>query len=50
MPTRYHLSSCACRSLRVTDTYWYLTGTPELLGAASKRLEKRWDGLNAGCR
>lgn len=32
----------------VTDTYWYLTGTPELLGAAAKRLEKRWEGLNAG--
>jgi integrase/recombinase XerD len=34
----------------VTDTYWYLTGTPELLGAASKRLEKRWEGLHAGPR
>lgn len=34
----------------VTDTYWYLTGTPELLGAASKRLEKRWEGLNARSR
>jgi len=34
----------------VTDTYWYLTGTPELLGAAGKRLEKRWEGLNAGHR
>ena len=33
----------------VTDTYWYLTGTPELLGAAGKRLEKRWEDLN-GCR
>ena len=32
----------------VTDTYWYLTGTPELLGAAGKRLEKRWEGLHAG--
>ena len=32
----------------VTDTYWYLTGTPELLGAAGERLEKRWEGLNAG--
>jgi integrase/recombinase XerD len=32
----------------VTDTYWYLTGTPELLGAASQRLEKRWEGLNVG--
>ena len=31
----------------VTDTYWYLTGTPELLGAAAKRLEKRWEDLNA---
>ena len=35
---------------RVTDTYWYLTGTPELLGAAGKRLEKRWESLNAGSR
>ena len=32
----------------VTDTYWYLTGTPELLGAAGKRLEKRWEGLECG--
>jgi integrase len=34
----------------VTDTYWYLTGTPELLQAAGDRLEKRWEGLNAGLR
>jgi integrase len=34
----------------VADTYWYLTGTPELLSAAGKRLEKRWEGLNAGSR
>ena len=34
----------------VTDTYWYLTGTPELLGAAAERLEKRWEALNAGSR
>ena len=33
----------------VTDTYWYLTGTPELLGAAGRRMEKRWEGLNAEC-
>ena len=32
----------------VTDTYWYWTGTPELLGAAGKRLEKRGEGLHAG--
>lgn len=29
----------------VTDTYWYLTNTPELMGAAGKRMEKRWGGL-----
>ena len=29
----------------VTDTYWYLTTTPELLGAAGKRMEKRWGGV-----
>jgi integrase/recombinase XerD len=34
----------------VTDTYWYLTGTPELLGAACKKVEKRWEDLHAGCR
>jgi integrase len=31
----------------VTDTYWYLTSTPELLAAAGKRLEKRWEVRNA---
>jgi len=36
--------------VHVTDTYWYLTGTPELLGAAGKKLDKRWEGLNAGSR
>ena len=34
----------------VTDTYWYLTGTPELMGAASKKLEKRWEGPYAKAR
>ena len=29
----------------VTDTYWYLTSTPELMEAASKRMEQRWGGL-----
>src|SRR5205085_11478746 len=32
----------------VTDMYWYLTGTPELLGAAARKLEKRSEGLYAG--
>jgi integrase/recombinase XerD len=26
----------------VENTYWYLSSTPELLGAACERLEKRW--------
>lgn len=28
----------------VTDTYWYLSNTPELMAAAGDRLEKRWEG------
>lgn len=31
--------------VHVTHTYWYLTNTPELMGAAGKRLEKRWRAL-----
>jgi len=29
---------------RIEDTYWYLSSTPELMSAASERLEKRWEG------
>lgn len=29
----------------VTDTYWYLTGTPELMAAVGQQLEKRWEGI-----
>jgi integrase/recombinase XerD len=29
----------------VTDTYWYLTNTPELMTVAGKLLEKRWRGV-----
>lgn len=29
----------------VTDTYWYVTATPELMSAVGERLEKRWEGL-----
>lgn len=29
----------------VTDTYWYLRCTPELMGAARGRLERRWKGV-----
>lgn len=29
----------------VTDTYWYITATPELMAAVGERLEKRWEGI-----
>jgi integrase/recombinase XerD len=29
----------------VTDTYWYLSACPELLGLAVNRLERHWEGL-----
>ena len=29
----------------VTGTYWYLSNTPELMTAASERLEARWKGV-----
>jgi len=31
--------------VHIADTYWYLTSTPELRGAAGKRMEKRWGGV-----
>jgi hypothetical protein len=45
---RLSLLSTYLGHAHVTDTYWYLTGIPELLGAASKRWEKRWQAVNAG--
>lgn len=30
--------------VNISDTYWYLSSTPELMAAAGKRLEKRWKG------
>jgi integrase/recombinase XerD len=29
----------------VTDTYWYVTGTPELMAAVGQKLDKRWEGI-----
>lgn len=29
----------------ITGTYWYLTCTPDLMRAAGKRLETRWEGV-----
>jgi len=31
--------------LRVTDTYWYLSACPELMGLAVQRLDRRWEGI-----
>jgi integrase/recombinase XerD len=27
----------------VTDTYWYLSASPELMGLARERMERRWE-------
>jgi integrase/recombinase XerD len=29
--------------VHVSDTYWYLTACPELMGLAVKRLEEHWE-------
>ena len=34
----------------VSGTYWYLTCTPELMGAAGRRLETRWKGVDDASR
>ena len=31
--------------VRVSDTYWYITCTPELRGVVGQRMEKRWGGV-----
>jgi integrase len=30
----------------VSDTYWYVTATPELMEAVYQRLEKRWEAIS----
>lgn len=32
--------------VHVSDTYWYLSASPELLGLATARLERRWEGTS----
>ena len=32
---------------RASDTYWYISVEPELMGAATRRLERRWEVLDA---
>ena len=34
----------------VTDTYWYVTSTPELMATVGERLEKRWEGFRRRIR
>ncbi len=29
--------------VHVTDTYWYLSACPELMGLARERMERRWE-------
>jgi hypothetical protein len=31
--------------VNISGTYWYLDSTPELMAAASKRIEARWKGV-----
>src|SRR5947209_6368665 len=31
--------------VNISGTYWYLGRTPELMAAASKRIEARWKGV-----
>jgi integrase/recombinase XerD len=33
--------------VRASDTYWYISVEPELMGAATRRLERRWEVLGA---
>jgi len=36
--------------VKVTDTYWYLTGIPELLGIAARRFERFAGADSRGAR
>lgn len=40
---RLPLLSTYLGHVRVSDTYWYLTACPELMGLATTRLERRWE-------
>ena len=40
----FHVLSTYLGHRNVSDTYWYLTACPELLGLAVKRFERHWEG------
>ena len=45
VPSRMHLLSTYLGHLDPTDTFWYLSATPELLGMAGERLERTLGAL-----
>jgi integrase len=45
VPQRMPVLSTYLGHGNVSGTYWYLSSTPELLVAASKRIETRWKGV-----
>jgi integrase/recombinase XerD len=45
VPQRMPILSTYLGHGSVSATYWYLSSTPELLVAASKRIETRWKGV-----
>jgi integrase/recombinase XerD len=45
VPQRMPVLSTYLGHANVSGTYWYLSSTPELLVAASKRIETRWKGV-----
>jgi integrase len=44
--TRLPILSTYLGHVRVSDTYWYLSAHPELLGQAVDRLERYWEGTS----
>lgn len=44
VPQRMPVLSTYLGHVNVSGTYWYLSSTPALLAAASKRIETRWEG------
>jgi integrase/recombinase XerD len=44
VPQRMPVLSTYLGHGNVSGTYWYLSSTPALLAAASKRIETRWKG------
>ena len=44
--TRLPILSTYLGHVHVSDTYWYLSAHPELLGQAVNRLERYWEGAS----